>query len=161
GFQVIRSGDGPFSVSARGRANYSNSREILVLVDGVPRNDPRDGGARSLLHYFPLERIERVEIVRGPGSALYGANAFTGVVNIVTRAGVNEAGLAAGSHDRVYLHGLANAAWQQWNMDGFVRAEQDRGDHFRVPDSFGSGDINTRDPVRNLDAALRVGNDST
>lgn len=161
GFQVIRSGDGPFSVSARGRANYSNSREILVLVDGIPRNDPRDGGARSLLHYFPLERIERVEIVRGPGSALYGANAFTGVVNIVTRAGVNEAGLAAGSHDRVHLHGLANAAWQQWNMDGFVRAEQDRGDHFRVPDSFGSGDIDTRDPIRNLDAALSVGNDST
>jgi len=67
-------------VSMRG----STEKQVLVLIDGQRMNCPRGGYTR--LNEFPLlEHIERVEIVRGPGSALYGSGAMGGVVNIITR----------------------------------------------------------------------------
>ncbi|HVK99728.1 MAG TPA: TonB-dependent receptor [Dongiaceae bacterium] len=153
GMAVTRSPDGPFSAVSRGRTNSTSSREILVLVDGVPRNEPRGGGASNQLDYFPLERIERLEVVRGPGSALYGENAFTAVINIITRRGQNEVAALAGSNDRVHLHGLGHQSWNNWQLDGFVRAEKDNGDDYTVADSFSTGRVDTGDPIRNLDAS--------
>src|SRR5713226_1465693 len=63
--------------------NYGN--RVLVLLDGQPTNDNWIGSsyvgndART-----DLEDIERIEVVRGPGSVLYGTNAFSGVINLVT-----------------------------------------------------------------------------
>lgn len=57
-------------------------REIMVLLDGVPITDP-DGMTR--LDFVDTQLIERVEVVRGPNSTLYGANASGGVINITTR----------------------------------------------------------------------------
>jgi len=59
------------------------SKYILILVDGQ-RINGRVGGNVDLLR-FPLERIERVEILKGPSSALYGSDALGGVINIITR----------------------------------------------------------------------------
>ena len=62
----------------------STEKQVLVLIDGQNMNCPRGGYTR--LNEFPLlEHIERVEIVRGPGSALYGSGAMGGVVNIITK----------------------------------------------------------------------------
>lgn len=58
--------------------------QVLVLVDGVPVSD-RQTGHFDLSVTVPLDRVERVEVLRGPGSAVYGADAVGGVVNIVTR----------------------------------------------------------------------------
>ena len=58
--------------------------QVLVLVDGVRVSD-RQTGHFDLNVTVPLDRVERVEILRGPASALYGADAVGGVVNIVTR----------------------------------------------------------------------------
>jgi vitamin B12 transporter len=63
----------------------SNSTQVLVLVDGV-RVGPANSGGTSL-HTLPLARIERIEIVRGPRSSLYGADAIGGVIQIFTRQG--------------------------------------------------------------------------
>ncbi|MHB8840020.1 MAG: TonB-dependent receptor plug domain-containing protein, partial [Gemmatimonadaceae bacterium] len=63
-----------------GQANY-----VRVLLDGVPLNEP--GGALDL-SALTLDNIERVEVVRGPASVLYGADAVTGVIQLVSRAGV-------------------------------------------------------------------------
>jgi outer membrane receptor protein involved in Fe transport len=63
---------------------YGN--RVLVLVDGHPLND--DWLGSSYVGYdarVGLEDVERIEVVRGPGSVLYGTNAFSGVVNLVTR----------------------------------------------------------------------------
>jgi len=57
---------------------------VRVLVDGVPVNEP--GGAYDFAH-LTLDNVERVEIVRGPASVLYGSDAVTGVVQVFTRAG--------------------------------------------------------------------------
>jgi vitamin B12 transporter len=60
------------------------SKYVKVLIDGVPVNDP--GGAYDF-GSLTTDNIERIEIVRGPVSVLYGADAVTGVVNILTRRG--------------------------------------------------------------------------
>ncbi len=64
-----------------------NSR-VLVLVDGHRiNNDLTDGAAIGTDFILDVDLIDRVEIIRGPGSVLYGNNAFFGVVNVITRSG--------------------------------------------------------------------------
>lgn len=58
-------------------------QQVLVLLDGFPLTSPSLG--LTDLSQIPLENVERIEIVRGAGSAIYGANAFGGVVNIITK----------------------------------------------------------------------------
>ncbi|HEX2167097.1 MAG TPA: TonB-dependent receptor, partial [Longimicrobiales bacterium] len=60
--------------------------QILVLVDGVPVND-RQTGHFHLDLAVPLDAVERIEVLRGPASAIHGSSAIGGVVNIVTRRG--------------------------------------------------------------------------
>lgn len=67
----------------------ANANQTLVLVDGVRLNAAASGLAR--LEFLSPEQIERIEVVRGPRSALYGADAIGGVIQIFTRQG--EAGL--------------------------------------------------------------------
>lgn len=74
--------------------NY-NSR-VLVMVDGYRLNDPIYGQG-SIGREFPIDvdLIDRVEFVPGPGSAIYGSNAFFGVINVITRTGKGVGGLEA------------------------------------------------------------------
>lgn len=65
-------------VSLRG---YDTSANFLVMVDGIRLNDPYDG---SVPWDYPLGNVKRIEIIRGPGSAVYGTNASIGVINIIT-----------------------------------------------------------------------------
>lgn len=67
------------SISIRGSA----SAQVLILVNGVRLNDSRQGGAN--LSQISLENIEKIEIIRGGFSALYGADAVAGVINIITK----------------------------------------------------------------------------
>ena len=90
----------------------ANSGHTVVLVDGV-RLDNATSGSTAIEH-IPVEQIERIEILRGPGSSLYGADAIGGVVQIFTRRGRGagyDLALGAGSHH----HGRGGlGAWQQW-----------------------------------------------
>ncbi|MDD3134456.1 MAG: TonB-dependent receptor plug domain-containing protein, partial [Synergistales bacterium] len=88
--------------------------EILVLVDGIPyyRSSHLADGATVDLRSFPLENIERIEIVKGGGSAIYGSMAAGGVLNIITKKTVAPGGMIlaeAGSNDwrRYYVSGNA------------------------------------------------------
>ena len=67
------------SINIRG----TNSNQSLILIDGLRINSATNGGAP--LNAIPLNSIERIEIVRGTSSSLYGADALGGVVNIITR----------------------------------------------------------------------------
>lgn len=82
GMEISRSGGAgqPASLFTRG----TESNHTAVLVDGVRINPGTIGGAA--LQNIPAEGIERIEIVKGPRSALYGSDAIGGVVNIITRA---------------------------------------------------------------------------
>lgn len=77
---------------------------ILITVDGHRLNDPvYDSAAGAMDFLLDVDLIERVEIIRGPGSSLYGNNAFFGVINVVTRKGRDIGGTelagSAGSFD--------------------------------------------------------------
>jgi iron complex outermembrane receptor protein len=78
GIETSLQPDGYYKVTIRGE---SRDGEILFLLDGQTLNSHYDGRA---IFDLPTDFIQRVEIIRGPGSALYGTNAVTGVINIVT-----------------------------------------------------------------------------
>ena len=63
------------------------TERVLLLIDGTPYNSPDKGGFPGHPAYedfFPIEHVKRIEVIKGPGSALYGQNAFFGIVNIIT-----------------------------------------------------------------------------
>src|SRR5438477_4861773 len=82
GAAVVETGSygGQTSLFLRG----GESDYVKVLVDGVPQNQP--GGAFDFAD-LTTDNVDRIEIVRGPGSVLYGSDAVTGVIQIFTRAG--------------------------------------------------------------------------
>ena len=83
GVDVVQSGVNDFNVNTRG-FNSSLNRRVLVLQDGRDLSIAFLGAQEWNGLAQPLEDVGRLEMVRGPGSALYGANAFSGVVNIIT-----------------------------------------------------------------------------
>lgn len=85
GLDVVRSGGpgGQTSVFLRG----ANSQHTKVLLDGIPINDPSNATRGLDFSTLDVENIERIEILRGPQSLLYGSDAIGGVINIITRRG--------------------------------------------------------------------------
>ena len=71
-------------IAVRGFSSSYN-QTVLVLLDGIPQTEYVFGDRLALLGIVPLDIIERVEIMRGPGSALYGADAYSAVVSVITR----------------------------------------------------------------------------
>ncbi|AZO94696.1 TonB-dependent receptor [Halocella sp. SP3-1] len=67
------------------RIRGSETNQVLVLLDGQAINSSQNGEID--LSQLPVEQIERIEVLKGPASALYGANALGGVVNIITKGG--------------------------------------------------------------------------
>jgi outer membrane receptor protein involved in Fe transport len=84
GFDVNRTNGDIYShVYQRGYYDEFNSR-LLLLVDGVEQNDLTQG-TQYLSRQYPLTNIDRVEVVYGPASTMYGANAYTGVISVITK----------------------------------------------------------------------------
>jgi iron complex outermembrane receptor protein len=114
-------------LTVRGLAKRGDfNTRVLVLLDGRRLNRPADDS--SLLGtegVVDLETVERVEIIRGPGSTLYGTNAFYAVVNLVTRTGASakgaEAQLAGGSFESGYAS-LAGGTRTAAGFDLFAAA---------------------------------------
>ena len=73
-------------INIRGNQIKNNSSHILFLINGRPVREVQEGGVNSdLIESFPVDAIKRLEIIRGPGSVLYGSDAFSGVINIITK----------------------------------------------------------------------------
>jgi iron complex outermembrane receptor protein len=92
GFLVAETADGPPVVVNHGLGD-AHSRRLQVLVDGRSVYNPFWGGVDWQSLPLRLDDIERIEVVRGPNQASYGANAFQGVVNIITRSPVTDPGM--------------------------------------------------------------------
>ncbi len=84
GIQVARSDPGQFAVTCRGfLGEFAN--KLLVLIDGRSVYSPLFSGTLWDYRDVLLENIERIEVIRGPGATLWGANAVNGVINIITK----------------------------------------------------------------------------
>ncbi len=139
----------------------------LVLVDGVRVNDPTNARGGSFdFSALDMADVERVEIARGPYSAVYGGDALAGVINIVTRHAPAEKGYASvdamgGAYDtrEIAVNTGGPAAGGDWNM-GFSdshEGEQVRGNEFdaqRVSGSFDFG-LGARHHAQRLGALFR------
>ena len=99
GIEVSQAGrrGGVTGVYIRGGESKYNA----VMVDGIPLNE--FGGSFDMAS-LPADGIERVEITRGPQSALYGSNAVTGVINIISRRGEGRAKFHGTGRGRQQLH---------------------------------------------------------
>ncbi|HEY9198747.1 MAG TPA: TonB-dependent receptor, partial [Gammaproteobacteria bacterium] len=84
GFQVARSKTHTVSATYHGLAD-EHARRMQVLVDGRPVYGPALGGVRWTDLPLDIEDVERIEVVRGPNAAAFGANAFLGAINIITQ----------------------------------------------------------------------------
>ena len=84
GLHVARISGNRWAISSRGfNGNYAN--KLLVLLDGRSVYTPLYAGTQWENQDTPLEDIERIEVIRGPGATVWGANAVNGVINIITK----------------------------------------------------------------------------
>ena len=138
GVNVVQQG-GPgklASVYLRG----GGSEHTLVLIDGVEMNMPSDPGNTYDFSNLPTDNIQRIEILRGPQSTLYGSDALAGVINIITKTGEgrNKFFLSSegGSYHTYKLNGSISGTYDIFNYqlnlnrmktDGFSSASSKYG----------------------------------
>lgn len=118
GMDVLQIDRNRFAVGVRGLHDFISDR-TLTLVNGRIADSPMFGG--SEFHRLPvlLEDIERIEVVRGPGGAAWGANAFNGVINIITKKPQDVLGGFASTNVSEFGDTYTHLRWAQkdgkWN----------------------------------------------
>ncbi len=147
GFDVSRdlfSGQG-YTITPRGRSSNQNSRDVLVLINGQRINDDPTGGATQVNRNLALANVKQVEIIRGPGSSLYGSNAFLGVINVVTDNQLNETDISMNQHQDISANFHRSADLKGWQSSLFTRFSFSQGEQYTTQ---GSGiDALTSDPI--------------
>lgn len=87
GFELARSFGGYIGIGVRGVKDSKSTSKLLIMINGVPFNQVFYGNYPDWGYDLNLDAIDRIEIIRGPGSALYGRNAFSAVINIILKTG--------------------------------------------------------------------------
>lgn len=91
--------------------------QVLVLLNGIPVSDPQTGHFNLNLPIH-LDDIQKIEVLRGPGARIFGPNAFSGAINIITKATDNNQlkAHASGGQNAFYDYGVSgNASVKNWN----------------------------------------------
>lgn len=146
GIQVARLNASTWSVSARG-FNYIFANKLLVLIDGRTVYSPLVSGVNWDVQDTMLDDIARIEVIRGPGAALWGANAVNGVINIITKhAADTQGGLLStgfGSEEKAFVvyryggkigdDGYYRAFFKTFNRNGLANADgTDANDDWKI-----------------------------
>jgi len=141
-------------ISARGRST-ALSESVLVQIDGQPINDLYTGGISIINRLLDLGNVDHIEIIRGPGSALYGSNAFLGVINIVTLSGHNEVKLAISNPNGVSsMLSYSKALPEEQSIDLYLSLFDNQGDDYHITDLYGISE-KVRDPAKGADLYIK------
>jgi len=168
GFDVLQ--DLQFVMGLGLRGSWANEGKVLVMMDGQPFNELLYQTV-AIGNRFPVDAIERIEIIRGPGSAIYGGSAEYGVINIITKA--------AESLDGVAVYGLggfhANAVGRtnggvmaaqrgenySWDISAFkgngIVSDQMYQDLYQSSEAQDLSKVTRADPM-NINAGIKLGN---
>ncbi len=106
GVEISRTNDGQPQILVRGIGKSFFSNKIKMLLNNTSFNATL-GAATSLL-ILPIEQVERIEVIRGPGSAIYGEYASVGVINVITRKNQNNVFARANDLDKKSYGGIFN-----------------------------------------------------
>ncbi|MBK7002606.1 MAG: TonB-dependent receptor [Rhodoferax sp.] len=142
GIDATRFSGNRWAVSARGFADVF-AEKLLVMVDGRSAFNPAFSGVSWQDFLFPLEDIERIEVIRGPAASIWGSNGMNGVINIITKSAAATQGLQAVVGDGTVEGGYGRVRWGGQNADGnmFYRfyASTQRANEQGAPPSLGGG----------------------
>lgn len=125
GLHVARSPSGYNPIYTIRGIHTQYNPQVLMLVNGISITSVYIGDRSNIWGGMPVENIARIEVIRGPGSALYGADAFSGVINIITKTAADldgtQLGLRAGSfnsRDAWVQHG---GEWGGFDVAAYLR----------------------------------------
>jgi iron complex outermembrane receptor protein len=110
GMDVAQINSNTWAISARG-FNFQFASKLLVLIDGRAVYTPLFGGVNWDTQDVPMEDIERIEVIRGPGGAVWGANAENGVINIITRKAEETLGVLVTGGGGTYAQGFGTVQY--------------------------------------------------
>ena len=151
GMNVARIDNNKWAISSRG-FNDRYADLLLVQVDGRTVYNPLFAGVYWDTVVYPLEDIERIEVIRGPGASVWGANAVNGVINIITKSAKDtqdgQLSVGGGSRDLGfgtlrYGDKLGDNAWYRIYGEGFNRWKEQFSEG-EINDEWYVGDIGTR-----------------
>lgn len=119
------------------RGIYSSSNpQVLLLINGIPVTNLYQGDRNQVWGGMPVEAISRIEVIRGPGSAVYGADAFSGVINIITKTGREINGLSlsaqAGNFDTSRFSASYGNTWDDFAFGVVLEASRTDGDDSKI-----------------------------
>ena len=116
---VAISHSGPVGAQTQVRIRGAEANQVLVLIDGVRANDPASGD-EFRWELLSTSNIERIEVVRGPQSAIWGSDALAGVVHIITRSGGDAANaggyVEAGSYETLNAGAHGGLGGDNWSL---------------------------------------------
>ena len=103
--------------------------QTLLLIDGIKSEDPQTGH-HTLNIALPLEVIKRIEIIKGPAARIFGQNAFTGAINIVTKSNAdvkNNIGFQLGSYNQQHITGTLGTKFEKSSLIGHASINSSEG----------------------------------
>jgi vitamin B12 transporter len=151
-----------------------NANHTLILVDGIELNMTNDPGNSYDFSFLPTDNVEKIEVLRGPQSTLYGSNAMAGVINIITQKGYGSPKFSLSAEGGSYgtYRGLADVsgsidnfnysvALSRFKTEGFSSAssnygntEKDGSDNYNLTSRFGLNILQNSGIIDNLDFNL-------
>jgi vitamin B12 transporter len=161
GLNVVQTGGpgGQTSVFMRG----TNSNHTKVLVDGIDVSDPSNSGGAFDFGQFLTQDIEKVEILRGPQSGLYGSDAIGGVINVLTKSGSGpaqfNAAVEAGSFDTFNQSARLSGSLDQFHYAANVEHFHSGETPVTPLDLLAPGEQRIDDYYDNLTASTKLGFD--
>lgn len=157
GIQTQREDQNLTSVIVRGRRSGPDSNGVLMLLDGVRLNDALNGGPTAGFSFMGLETLDRVEVIRGPGSALYGSNAMVGVINLITKKDTNEIYVSGGTHAAKEIAFNYAEQFGDLNISANIHGYDDNGKTYPPFFSAFGVENDTNDPLSRLSSTVKLG----